>query len=62
MKSSYKQGGKRPNAGRKLKYGEVTVNVTFRVPQSCKYEVMEIVNEYLKKKYDEHANNNRNDN
>ena len=44
------QGGKRPNAGRKLKYGEVTVNVTFRVPQSCKDEVRDIVNEYLKKK------------
>ena len=28
------RGGSRPNAGRKLKYGEETKTITFRVPKS----------------------------
>ena len=44
------RGGKRPHAGRKLKYGEPTINITFRIPESCKDEVRNLVNDYLKKK------------
>ncbi len=29
-----KRGGSRPNSGRKLKYGEETKTITFRVPKS----------------------------
>lgn len=43
-------GGKRPNAGRKLKYGEETENLTIRVPKSIKQNVKDLVKEYLDKK------------
>ena len=46
MKS--KHGGKRHNSGAKLKYGEPTKTVTFRIPESKILEVKKIVAEYLK--------------
>lgn len=43
-------GGKRPNAGRKQKYGEETVTISLRVPISEKQNVRGLVKEYLNKK------------
>ena len=41
------RGGKRVGAGPKFKYGEVTSNVTLRVPTSKKAVVKELVYAYL---------------
>lgn len=41
-------GGKREGAGRKLKYGEETISVNYRVPKSKKPEVDELVNDRLR--------------
>lgn len=44
MEQEKKQrGGARPNSGRKLKYGEETITMTFRVPKSKKDFVREAV-------------------
>jgi hypothetical protein len=47
MKSKSKQGGARPGAGQKLKYGEATENITIRVPMSQKKAVRELVAGHL---------------
>jgi len=41
-------GGAREGSGHPLKYGEKTVNATFRVPKSKKQEFREYVNKKLK--------------
>ncbi len=46
--SDKKHGGKRKNSGAKLKYGEPTKTVTFRIPESKVKEVKIIVADYLK--------------
>lgn len=43
-----RRGGKRKGAGHPFKYGEETINVTFRIPNSRKEEVKEIVYNFLK--------------
>jgi hypothetical protein len=40
-------GGKRSNSGRKQKYGEVTKNVTTRVPESKVEDFKKLVSDYL---------------
>jgi hypothetical protein len=47
MKQKSKQGGARPGAGQKLKYGEATENITIRVPGSQKQAVRELVAGHL---------------
>jgi hypothetical protein len=47
MKQKSKQGGARPGAGQKLKYGEATENITIRVPWSQKQAVRELVAGHL---------------
>ncbi len=47
MDNKKKSGGQRPNAGRKQKYGEPTVHIGFRVPQSKVEEVTDWVNDKL---------------
>lgn len=44
------RGGKRPGAGRKKKYGEETVTITFRVPKSKEQKIKRIVSNELKNK------------
>jgi hypothetical protein len=41
------RGGKRIGAGRTHKYGEPTINITFRVPISSKEAIRKLVNGYL---------------
>ena len=41
------RGGIRPNSGAKLKYGEPTVMINFRVPISKKEHVKNMVKVYL---------------
>lgn len=41
-------GGKRIGAGRKPKYNEATVTVSFRVPESMKEKVKQMVHRILK--------------
>ena len=41
------RGGKRVGAGPKFKYGEVTSNITLRVPTSKKAEVKRLVYAFL---------------
>jgi hypothetical protein len=41
------QGGKRIGAGAKHKYGEPTIIISFRIPQSKKQEVHKMVKSYL---------------
>ena len=43
-----KHGGKRQNSGAKLKYGEPTKNISFKVPESKINEVRKLVYDYLK--------------
>lgn len=43
------QGGKRIGAGAKHKYGEPTIIISFRIPQSKKQEVHKMVKAYLQK-------------
>lgn len=40
-------GGKRQNSGAKLKYGEPTKIVTFRIPESKIKDVRKLVAEFL---------------
>ena len=42
-------GGKRIGAGKKPLYQEPTINMTFRIPESHKDIVRELVREYLNK-------------
>jgi hypothetical protein len=42
------RGGKREGAGRKLKYGELSETITFRVPVSKKTEFRHYVTKKLK--------------
>ena len=46
--SDKKHGGKRQNSGAKLKYGEPTKTVTFRIPESKIKDVKKLVSDYLK--------------
>ncbi len=41
-------GGKRKNSGAKLKYGEPTKTVTFRIPESKILKFKKLVYDYLK--------------
>lgn len=43
-----KHGGKRKNAGRKSKYGEKTVTVSFKCPESKSVEIKKLVTKKLK--------------
>ncbi len=43
-----KHGGKRVGAGPKFKYGELTSNITLRVPNSKKEDVRKLVRDYLR--------------
>jgi hypothetical protein len=45
--STNKRGGRRTGAGSKLKYGEPTINITFRIPQSKKDQIKAMVKKYL---------------
>lgn len=47
--SKNKHGGKRQDAGRKLKYGESTVMVRFKVPESHELAIKEAFKKILKK-------------
>lgn len=49
MEEPKKHGGKRAGSGNRQKYGEPTVTVAFRVPESKAPEIKEIVNEWLEK-------------
>jgi hypothetical protein len=42
-----RRGGKRVGAGQPYKYGELTSNITFRVPNSHKQEVKDLVYAFL---------------
>jgi len=42
------RGGKRIGSGRKLKYNEPTVTISFKVPESKKKEFKEFCNKQLK--------------
>jgi hypothetical protein len=42
------RGGKREGAGPPFKYGELTSNITLRVPNSKKDDVRKLVREYLR--------------
>ena len=41
------RGGKRAGAGHPFKYGEKTINITFRIPTSHKSLIKAMVKEYL---------------
>ena len=43
-----KRGGKREGSGRKLKYNEKTITVSFKCPESKKTEFKEFCNKQLK--------------
>jgi basic membrane lipoprotein Med (substrate-binding protein (PBP1-ABC) superfamily) len=43
------RGGKRIGAGHPFKYGEKTINITFRIPTSHKQLIKAMVKEYLDK-------------
>jgi hypothetical protein len=43
-----KHGGKRPGAGRSLKFNEETTTVAFRIPVGLKEKVVETVQRMLK--------------
>jgi hypothetical protein len=43
------RGGKRLGAGHPFKYGEKTINITFRIPTSHKALIKSMVKEYLDK-------------
>jgi hypothetical protein len=48
MKKKKTHGGARSGSGAKSKYGEPTVNLTIRVPESKKEPVRKMVGDYLK--------------
>lgn len=49
MARKNKMTGAIPGAGRKPKYGEPTITIAFRIPESKKEEVKKIVNNFIKK-------------
>ena len=51
------RGGKRLGAGHPFKYGEKTINITFRIPTSHKTLIKAMVKEYLDKVSAEHKSN-----
>jgi len=48
MKKKKTHGGARSGSGAKSKYGEPTVNIKIRVPESKKEQVRKMVGDYLK--------------
>lgn len=59
MKSKKKsnRGGKREGSGQKLKYGEPTTTISFRVPVSKSDNIQSVVNDLLNSyKTNNHAN------
>jgi len=59
MKQEKKEnrGGKRLGAGQPFKYGEKTINITFRIPTSHKELIKAMVKEYLDRVSTEHKLN-----
>jgi len=51
------RGGKRLGAGHPFKYGERTINITFRIPTSHKEIIKVMVKEYLDKVSNEYKSN-----
>ena len=51
------RGGKRLGAGHPFKYGERTINITFRIPTSHKALIKAMVKEYLDKVSNEFKSN-----
>jgi len=51
------RGGKRLGAGHPFKYGEKTINITFRIPTSHKELIKVMVKQYLDRVSDEHKSN-----
>jgi hypothetical protein len=49
LKKKDNRGGKRIGAGHPFKYGEKTINITFRIPTSHKALIKSMVKEYLDK-------------
>jgi hypothetical protein len=54
------RGGKREGAGPPFKYGEKTINITFRIPKSHKELIKLMVKEYLNKVSSEYKSNKSN--
>jgi hypothetical protein len=54
LKKKDNRGGKRVGAGHPFKYGERTINITFRIPTSHKELIKVMVKEYLDKVSAEH--------
>ena len=51
------RGGKRIGAGHPFKYGEKTINITFRIPTSHKSLIKTMVKEYLDRVSAEYKSN-----
>ena len=51
------RGGKRAGAGHPFKYGEKTINITFRIPTSHKSLIKAMVKEYLDRVSAEYKSN-----
>lgn len=49
IKKKDNRGGKRIGAGHPFKYGEKTINITFRIPTTHKALIKAMVKEYLDK-------------
>jgi len=49
IKAKENRGGKRNGAGPPFKYGEKTINITFRIPASHKEAIKVILKDYLDK-------------
>lgn len=47
MKNNH--GGKREGAGAKLKYGEPTIVISIRIPETQQPQISKLVNKFLKK-------------
>lgn len=54
------RGGKRAGAGPPFKYGEKTMNITFRIPMTHKQIIKSMVKEYLDKVSAEYESNKLN--
>lgn len=48
MKQEPNRGGYRPNSGRKQKYSEPTITISFRCPKSQECKFKELIAEKLK--------------
>jgi hypothetical protein len=57
LKKKDNRGGKRVGAGHPFKYGERTINITFRIPTSHKQLIKLMVKEYLDRVSAEHKSN-----